>query len=439
MNRTKLAALEQAADAPPGFRVDESAARIGESLQPRGEVRGLTDHRLLPGGPGPQQVAHDGEAAGDPDARGQPFTRGRDLANRFQRGQGGAHGALGIGLVRLGPAEIDQDSVAQVLGDKATEATDRLGNAAVIGPDHLAHVLGVQACGKGGRADEVGEHHGQLAPLSLGGRQGRPGDRDPCLGGRGHGGRRAGAQGGNGGEQLAAVTDRDDAEPAQVVGGEVGQDIAIDVILAERLFVLSQPQIAQPRANVHGTSRIRGDRNARVSSLPQNGGEGVMNRHERAPANAVDSAGQRERRISARRRRGGVGRLRPTLCPGLAAGAPCLRWARSFPPPGGFPPRPQGTEEPCHGDAVSSVGPVPLRRQAGTILHERPCAPLPATGAVMRSLPDLRRRDVPIAPGLLVSCSTGRASTKSWETGIGSCLGGQTRDAVRTRFSNGPG
>ena len=45
-------------------------------------------------------------------------------------------------------------------------------------------------------------------------------------------------------------------------------------------FVLSQPQIAQPRANVHEPSQVRGDRNASFFNLPQNGGEGVMNRHE---------------------------------------------------------------------------------------------------------------------------------------------------------------
>ena len=133
MNRAKLAALEQAADAPPCFGVDHRAAGISERLQPRGEVRGLADHRLLLCGAGAQQVAHDGEAAGDADACGQPLAGWRNLADRLQRGQGGAHGALGIGLVGLRPAEIDQDAVAHVLGDEALEAADRLGDAAVVG------------------------------------------------------------------------------------------------------------------------------------------------------------------------------------------------------------------------------------------------------------------------------------------------------------------
>ena len=84
---------------------------------------------------------------------------GAALANRLQRSQGGAHGALGIGLVSLWPAEIDQDPVAHVLRDEAAEAANSLRDAAVVGPDHLAHVLGVQAGCERRRADEVDEHH----------------------------------------------------------------------------------------------------------------------------------------------------------------------------------------------------------------------------------------------------------------------------------------
>jgi hypothetical protein len=48
-------------------------------------------------------------------------------------------------LVRLRVAEIQQHPVAHVVGDKAVEARDRLGDAAVIGADDLAQVLGIQA------------------------------------------------------------------------------------------------------------------------------------------------------------------------------------------------------------------------------------------------------------------------------------------------------
>jgi hypothetical protein len=39
------------------------------------------------------------------------------------------------------------------------------------------------------------------------------------------------------------VADRGDAKPNQVLGREVEQDLGIDVVRAERFFVLPQPQI----------------------------------------------------------------------------------------------------------------------------------------------------------------------------------------------------
>ena len=67
----------------------------------------------------------------------------------------GAHRPLGVVLVRLRVAEIDQHAVAHVLGDEAAEAGDRLGDAAVIGADDLAQVLGVEPGGERRRADEI--------------------------------------------------------------------------------------------------------------------------------------------------------------------------------------------------------------------------------------------------------------------------------------------
>ena len=38
------------------------------------------------------------------------------------------------------------------------------------------------------------------------------------------------------------MADRGDAEPDQILGREVDEDLGVDVVLPERLFVLSQPQ-----------------------------------------------------------------------------------------------------------------------------------------------------------------------------------------------------
>ena len=80
----------------------------------------------------------------------------------------------------------------------------------------FAHVLGVEAGRERRRADEVAEHDRQPSPLGLGG------GRQSLRGRSGADRRRAGPQGGDRGEQLAAVADRGDAEADQVVGRQLG-------------------------------------------------------------------------------------------------------------------------------------------------------------------------------------------------------------------------
>ncbi len=40
------------------------------------------------------------------------------------------------------------------------------------------------------------------------------------------------------------MADRGDPEAGQVVGGQLGQDLRIDIVVAERVLVLIQPQAA---------------------------------------------------------------------------------------------------------------------------------------------------------------------------------------------------
>ena len=54
------------------------------------------------------------------------------------------------------------------------------------------------------------------------------------------------------GKQLAAVADRGDANPDQVIGRQIGDDLGVNVVLAERLLVLPQAETVQPSRNVHG-------------------------------------------------------------------------------------------------------------------------------------------------------------------------------------------
>ena len=100
----------------------------GQGLQPGGEVRRLADDPALLCGTLADQIADHGEPGGDAEPHAQILAR-RQSADRLDHRQPGAHRPLGIVLMRLRIAEIDQHPVAHVLGDKAVEAADRLATA----------------------------------------------------------------------------------------------------------------------------------------------------------------------------------------------------------------------------------------------------------------------------------------------------------------------
>ena len=152
---------------------DHDRVRFGQRLQPGGEVRRLADDRLLLRG-----------ARADADRRRRPTRwrcrRGREAArlvaqsaDRIDKRQPGSDRPLGIVLVRLRVAEVDEHAVAHVLGDEAVEAGHGLGDAAVIRSDHLAQVLGIEPRRQRRRADEIAEHHSELPPLGGGDRSRR--------------------------------------------------------------------------------------------------------------------------------------------------------------------------------------------------------------------------------------------------------------------------
>jgi hypothetical protein len=48
------------------------------------------------------------------------------------------------------------------------------------------------------------------------------------------------------------VADRGDAKADQVVGGQVGQDVAVDVVVAKRRRILVKTQFVEPIGDVFG-------------------------------------------------------------------------------------------------------------------------------------------------------------------------------------------
>jgi hypothetical protein len=79
--------------------------------------------------------------------------------------QPASRGAFGVVLVRLRIAEINQDAVAHVAGDKPAKTLDNLCDTAMIGADDPAQILGIEPRRQGHRPDQVAKNHRQLAPL----------------------------------------------------------------------------------------------------------------------------------------------------------------------------------------------------------------------------------------------------------------------------------
>src|SRR5215831_18068660 len=76
--------------------------------------------------------------------------------------------------MRLRTSEIDQDAVTHIARDKPAEALNRLGDAAVIRTHDPAQILGIEPSGQQRRADEIAEHHCELAAFrGIGARWGR--------------------------------------------------------------------------------------------------------------------------------------------------------------------------------------------------------------------------------------------------------------------------
>jgi hypothetical protein len=51
------------------------------------------------------------------------------------------------------------------------------------------------------------------------------------------------------------MADRRDPDVFKILRGQVGQHFGIDVVIPKRVFVALQPQLPQPRRNVHGVPR----------------------------------------------------------------------------------------------------------------------------------------------------------------------------------------
>ena len=89
------------------------------------------------------------------------------MSHGFERPESGPHGALGVIFMRQGVAEVDQQAIAEILGDMPLKAGDHLGAGVLIGPHHLAQVFRIELTGKSRGVHQVTEQHGELAAFRL--------------------------------------------------------------------------------------------------------------------------------------------------------------------------------------------------------------------------------------------------------------------------------
>ena len=76
-------------------------------------------------------------------------------------------GSKCIVFVRVRVPEVDQQAVAKVLCDLPVEALDDLGAGGLVGLHDLVQIFRVEAFGEWRRADQVAEHHCELAPPGI--------------------------------------------------------------------------------------------------------------------------------------------------------------------------------------------------------------------------------------------------------------------------------
>ena len=207
----KVAVLEESAEQPARARGDDDRVRLGQGLQTGGEVRRFADDRLFLRRALADQIADDHQTGGDPDARVELDGFDIEAADGVDDTQPRPDRPLGIVLVGPRIAEIDQDTVAHILGDKAVEPGDDISDSAVIRADDLAQILGIEACRQRGRADQIAEHHRQLPAFRSGS------GRSCSLDGR----RRAGGERGDSPEDALAVSEQH-AELFEVGLGQIG-------------------------------------------------------------------------------------------------------------------------------------------------------------------------------------------------------------------------
>ena len=251
--RAALFGDEQPGDLALHPRGDQNRARLGQRLHPRRDIGDVAENlarRIHHRGTGFEADAGDKlRLAGDRVLAVEFGERALDRKRRPRR-------ALGIVLLRDRIAEQRHQPVAELLGDMAAHLRHRRRSGIEISADQVAPLLGIELRGNAGRADEIAEHHREIAAFARGfGRWGERRRRHRSRDRRRNDGRcRRGCrhrrscplQRGDRPQNLAPVAERGNADLFQVLIGQIGKDREIDIVLGETRRVLTEPKTGQP-------------------------------------------------------------------------------------------------------------------------------------------------------------------------------------------------
>ncbi len=116
-------------------------------MQPGGEIRPLAQNLVVIGSSRSVEITHDHQAGGDaqPHLKRLPALQKADPLDHSQRG---AHRLLRIVLLGVRVTEVDEHAVTNATGNEATEPGHSLGNALLVGADHLMKVFDVKMDGE---------------------------------------------------------------------------------------------------------------------------------------------------------------------------------------------------------------------------------------------------------------------------------------------------
>ena len=144
---------------------DRNGVGLGRALHARRDVSGLAEDLAAIGN------HHRPGVDANPHLQTCPIIGGEccvEWHHRVHDRKPGANRSLGVVLARGGPAEVDEQPIAKILGNVATEARDGAGGSLLVLRDDLAPLLGVELLREWRRANQVAEENRQMAPLTGG-------------------------------------------------------------------------------------------------------------------------------------------------------------------------------------------------------------------------------------------------------------------------------